>query len=129
MAGHVFPVWLRFKGGKGVAVGAGALIALMPLAAAILVGVWAVIVVATRYTSVASMTAAVLAVPVAWALGYPWSSIVFVAVGAGGRAGPPPRQPDAAGARPGAADRPLESPPGLSPGEDRQIRRGFAGPV
>jgi acyl phosphate:glycerol-3-phosphate acyltransferase len=82
MAGHIFPVWLRFKGGKGVAVGAGALIALMPLAAAILVGAWALIVIATRYTSVASMTGAILAVPVAWALGYPWSSIVFVSVAA-----------------------------------------------
>ena len=82
MAGHIFPVWLRFKGGKGVAVGAGALIALMPLAAAILVGTWAVIVVTTRYTSVASMTGAALAVPVAWVLGYSWSSIVFVAVAA-----------------------------------------------
>jgi glycerol-3-phosphate acyltransferase PlsY len=82
MAGHIFPVWLRFKGGKGVAVGGGALIALMPLAAAILVGTWAVIVVTTRYTSVASMTGAALAVPVAWVLGYPWSSIVFVAVAA-----------------------------------------------
>jgi acyl phosphate:glycerol-3-phosphate acyltransferase len=82
MAGHIFPVWLRFRGGKGVAVGGGALIALMPLAAAILVGTWAVIVVTTRYTSVASMTAAALAVPVAWVLGYPWSSIVFAAVGA-----------------------------------------------
>ena len=38
MAGHVFPVWLRFKGGKGVAVGGGAVIGLMPLAALILLG-------------------------------------------------------------------------------------------
>ena len=38
MAGHVFPVWLRFKGGKGVAVAGGAVIALMPLAARHLLG-------------------------------------------------------------------------------------------
>ena len=38
MAGHVFPVWLRFKGGKGVAVGGGAMIGLVPLAALILLG-------------------------------------------------------------------------------------------
>jgi acyl phosphate:glycerol-3-phosphate acyltransferase len=82
MAGHIFPVWLHFKGGKGVAVGGGALIGLMPLAAAILIAAWALIVITTRYTSVASMTGAVLAAPLAWALGYPWSSIVFVAVAA-----------------------------------------------
>ncbi len=51
MAGHVFPVWLRFKGGKGVAVGGGAIIALMPLASVILLGLWLVVAVVSRYTS------------------------------------------------------------------------------
>src|SRR4030095_14223484 len=41
--GHVFPVWLGFKGGKGVATSAGALFGLMPLAAAICVGIWVII--------------------------------------------------------------------------------------
>ena len=44
MAGHVFPVWLRFKGGKGVAVGGGAVLGLMPLAALILFAIWVVVV-------------------------------------------------------------------------------------
>lgn len=78
--GHVAPVWLRFKGGKGVAVAAGALIGLMPLASLILVGGWVVIVLVTRYVSVASIAAAVAFTPLAWALGYGWEYLVFAAV-------------------------------------------------
>ena len=61
--GHSFPVWLRFKGGKGVATSAGALFGLMPRAALIAVAVWLITFYLTRYVSVASMAAA-LAVPV-----------------------------------------------------------------
>jgi acyl phosphate:glycerol-3-phosphate acyltransferase len=61
--GHSFPVWLGFKGGKGVAASAGALFGLMPFVALIAVAVWLVIFYLTRYVSVASMTAA-LAVPI-----------------------------------------------------------------
>ncbi len=84
MAGHVFPVWLRFKGGKGVAVGGGAVIGLMPLAALLLLGLWAIVLVTTRFSSLASIVAAAAATPVVWALGYSTSRIVFVAVGAAG---------------------------------------------
>ena len=62
--GHSFPVWLGFKGGKGVAASAGALFGLMPFVALIAVAVWLIIFYLTRYVSVASMTAA-LAVPIA----------------------------------------------------------------
>ena len=62
--GHSFPVWLGFKGGKGVAASAGALFGLTPFVALIAVAVWLVIFYLTRYVSVASMTAA-LAVPIA----------------------------------------------------------------
>jgi glycerol-3-phosphate acyltransferase PlsY len=82
MAGHVFPVWLRFKGGKGVAVAGGAVIALMPLVALILFGIWIAIVATTRYTSLASITGALAATPLAWALGEPLSTIIFAAAGA-----------------------------------------------
>jgi len=61
--GHSFPVWLGFKGGKGVAASAGALLGLMPFVALIAVAVWLIIFYLTRYVSVASMTAA-LAVPI-----------------------------------------------------------------
>ena len=81
MAGHVFPVWLRFKGGKGVAVAGGAVIALMPLAAVICFAIWIAIVATTRYTSLASIAACLASAPLAWALGYPDSTIVFAAVG------------------------------------------------
>ncbi len=63
-AGHLFPVWLRFRGGKGVATAAGVLIAFdwrLGLAA---IAAWLVVVVATRYSSLASIVAA-LAAPVA----------------------------------------------------------------
>ncbi len=82
MAGHVFPVWLRFKGGKGVAVGGGAVIGLMPLAAVLLLALWAVIVGTTRYTSLGAIVGAIVATPLVWALGYPVSSIVFTGVAA-----------------------------------------------
>ena len=58
--GHIFPVWLKFKGGKGVATSAGALFGLMPLAAGIGLGVWVITFEVTRYVSVASITAAML---------------------------------------------------------------------
>jgi len=81
MAGHVYPVWLRFKGGKGVAVGGGAVIGLMPLAAAILLGLWLAILLTTRYSSLASITCAVVATPLAVLMGYPWSSVIFTGLG------------------------------------------------
>jgi glycerol-3-phosphate acyltransferase PlsY len=82
MAGHVFPVWLRFKGGKGVAVGGGAVIALMPLASVILFGLWLVVAVVSRYTSLASVTAAVVATPLVWLMDYPTADVVFTAIAA-----------------------------------------------
>ena len=80
VAGHIFPVWLRFRGGKGVAVGCGAVIALMPLASAVLIVLWVAIVAATRYTSLASVTCALAFTPLAWALGYPWPNLVFAGI-------------------------------------------------
>jgi glycerol-3-phosphate acyltransferase PlsY len=82
MAGHVFPVWLRFKGGKGVAGGGGAVIALMPLASVILLGLWLVVAVVSRYTSLASVTSAVVATPLVWLMGYPTADVVFAAIAA-----------------------------------------------
>ncbi|MEW6582167.1 MAG: glycerol-3-phosphate 1-O-acyltransferase PlsY [Actinomycetota bacterium] len=78
--GHLAPVWLRFRGGKGVAVAGGALIGLMPLASAFLVGAWVVIVAVTRYVSVASIVVALAFTPLAWALGYHVEYVVFAGV-------------------------------------------------
>lgn len=58
--GHLYPVWLKFKGGKGVATSAGALFALTPIGGLIGVAIWIVIFCITRYVSVASVTAAVV---------------------------------------------------------------------
>jgi acyl phosphate:glycerol-3-phosphate acyltransferase len=57
--GHLFPVWLRFRGGKGVATSAGVLLGLMPLAVVSVFAVWFVLFKLTRYVSVASIGAAV----------------------------------------------------------------------
>jgi glycerol-3-phosphate acyltransferase PlsY len=58
--GHVFPVWLRFKGGKGIATALGVFIALVPLVALAAVVVFALIVATTRLVSLGSVLAAVL---------------------------------------------------------------------
>lgn len=62
--GHNFPVYLKFKGGKGVATSAGALLGIAPLAVAAGVVVWPLVFFTTRYVSVASIVTAA-AVPVA----------------------------------------------------------------
>ncbi|PYL04681.1 MAG: acyl-phosphate glycerol 3-phosphate acyltransferase [Verrucomicrobia bacterium] len=56
--GHSFPVWLKFRGGKGVATSAGALFGLIPLAALIGIVIWVLVFWFTRYVSVASVVAA-----------------------------------------------------------------------
>ena len=58
--GHVFPVWLRFKGGKGVATAFGAFLAFCPLAALAALGLWIVLVAVSRYVSLGSIVAAIL---------------------------------------------------------------------
>lgn len=63
--GHVFPIWLKFKGGKGVATGFGAMLGLWPIVtwpALLALGVWLVVARVTRYVSAASIAAA-LALP------------------------------------------------------------------
>ncbi|HEY2680767.1 MAG TPA: glycerol-3-phosphate 1-O-acyltransferase PlsY [Candidatus Udaeobacter sp.] len=57
--GHVYPPWLKFKGGKGVATSAGALLALTPVATLIVVAIWIIVFWLTRYVSLASVVATV----------------------------------------------------------------------
>jgi len=56
--GHLYPPWLKFKGGKGVATSAGALFALTPVATLVGVAIWIIVFWLTRYVSLASMIAA-----------------------------------------------------------------------
>jgi glycerol-3-phosphate acyltransferase PlsY len=59
VVGHILPIWLDFKGGKGVATSAGVIIGLMPLAALILFPLWFIVFEISRYVSVASICAAI----------------------------------------------------------------------
>jgi acyl phosphate:glycerol-3-phosphate acyltransferase len=55
--GHIFPVWLKFKGGKGVATGVGSFLALAPKAVLVVLLIFAAIVAVSRYVSLGSIVA------------------------------------------------------------------------
>src|SRR5574343_356337 len=59
--GHLYPVFLKFKGGKGVATAAGVLLALDPLLGLLVAGTWLSMAFAFRYSSLAAVTAAFMA--------------------------------------------------------------------
>lgn len=61
LIGHLYPVWLKLRGGKGVATLLGILIPLFPIGAAIYAGVWVLALLVTRISSVAGMVAAISA--------------------------------------------------------------------
>ncbi len=66
--GHVFPVWLKFKGGKGVAAGVGSFIALAPKAVLVVLVIFAVLVIVFRYISLGSIVATAAFPIFAWLL-------------------------------------------------------------
>jgi glycerol-3-phosphate acyltransferase PlsY len=66
LAGHVFPVWLRFRGGKGVATAAGVLAAFDWRVGLAVLAAWLAVAVLTRYSSLASIVAALAAPAAAW---------------------------------------------------------------
>ena len=69
VVGHIYPVWLRFHGGKGVAVAAGVFAVLTPIATAVACTLFLVIVRVTRYVSLGSLAATVALPPAAWLTG------------------------------------------------------------
>lgn len=79
--GHLFPVWLNFKGGKGVATSAGVLLAYNFPVALGAIATWLVIALLFRYSSLAALTAALLAPFWAWLFG-PRATLPIGVVGA-----------------------------------------------
>jgi glycerol-3-phosphate acyltransferase PlsY len=67
--GHLFPVWLKFRGGKGVATFLGIALGLKPMVALIFVLVWLGSAALTRYSSLAALAASLTTPPALWWLG------------------------------------------------------------
>jgi acyl phosphate:glycerol-3-phosphate acyltransferase len=81
VVGHCFPVFLRFKGGKGVATGAGTSIGLAPVVGLGLFALWWAVVLVSRYTSLGAIAVMVLS-PVAFYLsGQPTPYVLYTIAG------------------------------------------------
>ena len=68
VVGHMFPVWLKFRGGKGVATGLGSFVMLAPKAILLMLGVFVAVVLLFRYVSLGSILAVALFPLLAWVL-------------------------------------------------------------
>ena len=75
--GHLFPVWLKFKGGKGVAVYIGILIGLFWPAAVVFCVVWLATAIITRYSSLSALLASLVAPILLWWLGHSALAALF----------------------------------------------------
>ena len=75
--GHVFPLWLRFKGGKGVAIYIGILLAFAPFAALAFCAIWLVVAAITRYSSLSALIASAATPVILWALHEPQAALLF----------------------------------------------------
>lgn len=75
MAGHIFPIWLGFKGGKGVATLIGVLFGLYWPLAVIFISVWVIVATALKYSSFAALVSSAL-LPI-WAWGFDRSDLVI----------------------------------------------------
>ena len=76
--GHLFPVWLKFKGGKGVAVYIGLLIGLYWPGALIFCAIWLGVAALSRYSSLAALVASALTPFALWLLGQPGAAALFM---------------------------------------------------
>jgi glycerol-3-phosphate acyltransferase PlsY len=82
LLGHLFPVWLGFKGGKGVATYLGVLIGLAWKVALIFAAVWLVMAFLFRYSSLAALTACVVAPVALYLTGQPEFALAFLVMSA-----------------------------------------------
>ena len=80
--GHLYPVWVKFRGGKGVATYLGGLIGVAWPAAIAFALVWLAVAFVTRYSSAAALTATLVSPLVAWAIGLPYVAFVFALLAA-----------------------------------------------
>ena len=80
--GHLFPVWLKFKGGKGVAVYIGLLIGLYWPGALIFIGIWLCVAAVSRYSSLAALIASAITPLALWFLGQPNAAALFLLLSA-----------------------------------------------
>jgi acyl phosphate:glycerol-3-phosphate acyltransferase len=76
--GHLFPVWLGFKGGKGVATYIGVLLALVWQAALAFGVIWIAVAAATRYSSLSALIASAATPAILWFMGYPAEAALFL---------------------------------------------------
>lgn len=79
MVGHVFPIWLRFRGGKGVATGVGVFLTMTPLIVLFASTVFFIVVLLTRYVSLGSITAAIT-IPIFVPLFYQSSALLVASI-------------------------------------------------
>lgn len=82
VVGHIYPVWLKFRGGKGVATAAGVFSVLTPVALAPALALFVLTVWITRFVSLGSLVATVALGPIAAGLGAPFA-VVTAALGSG----------------------------------------------
>lgn len=81
VVGHCWPVFLRFKGGKGVATGAGTILGLAPLLGLGLFAFWWLVALTTRYTSLAAISVMVVSPFVFLLLGQPLPYVLYTIAG------------------------------------------------
>jgi len=76
--GHLFPAWLKFKGGKGVAVYIGLLIGLVWPSALVFTAIWLSVAALSRYSSLAALIASAVTPLALWFLGQPRAAALFL---------------------------------------------------